>query len=119
MEAAPAAALEVAEPEFLLELLIVALDALAQFGKVDQAAEGDCPGKCREPIFGRRLLALGPFDQQPFFRSAVGEIVVAMRRPNAHSRKPRGQHTIVPSRHPIVRQACSGRPRASSLTETG
>ena len=31
---------EVAEPDLLLELLVIALDAPAQLGEVDQAAEG-------------------------------------------------------------------------------
>jgi hypothetical protein len=41
MKAAPSAALEMAQPNLLLELLIIALDAPAQFGDVDQAIEGD------------------------------------------------------------------------------
>ena len=38
MEAAPATALEVTEPDLLLELLIIAFDAPAQFGDVDETA---------------------------------------------------------------------------------
>ena len=41
MKAAPSAALEMAQPNLLLELLIIALDAPAQFGDVDQAIEGE------------------------------------------------------------------------------
>ena len=40
MKATPSAALEMAQPNLLLELLIIALDAPAQFGDVDQAIEG-------------------------------------------------------------------------------
>ena len=36
VEAAPAAPFEVAQPDLLFELLIVALDAPAQFGEIDQ-----------------------------------------------------------------------------------
>ena len=79
------------EPDLLLELLIVALDAPAQLGEVDQPAEGDVFGKGREPVFGRLVLALGPLDQQPFFRPALGELVIAMRGANAHAGKARGQ----------------------------
>ena len=39
MEAAPSAALEMSEPDLLLELLVVALDTPAQFGKIDEPAE--------------------------------------------------------------------------------
>src|SRR6202011_3021978 len=42
-------------------------------------------------VFGRLVLALGPLDQQPLFRSALGELVITMRDPNAHASKPRGQ----------------------------
>ena len=38
MEAAPSAALVVAKTEFLLEVLIIALDAPAQLGEADQGA---------------------------------------------------------------------------------
>jgi len=75
MEASPTAAFEVPEAEFLLELLIVALDAPAQLGQIDHALEGDVFRQCREPVFGRLLLAPGPLDQQPFLiaqRIAVG-----------------------------------------------
>ena len=41
MEAAPAPSFVVTKPDLLLELLIVALDAPAQFGDVDQPAERD------------------------------------------------------------------------------
>ena len=44
MEAAPSAAFEMPEPDLLLELLIVALDAPAQLGEVDQALKGDVFG---------------------------------------------------------------------------
>jgi hypothetical protein len=41
VEAAPPTSFEVAEPLLLLELVIIALDAPAQFGDVDEAAESD------------------------------------------------------------------------------
>src|SRR5471032_1642403 len=91
MESAPSAPFEVAKPEFLLELLIVALDAPAQFGDVDQTAEGNIWREGREPVFGRLILALWPLDQQPFLRSALGELVITMRDPNADASKARGQ----------------------------
>ena len=87
----PSAPLEMAEPDLLLELLIIALDAPAQFGDVDEAAEGDVVWQGREPIFGGLVLALGPFDQQPFFRPRFSQPIIAMRRANTHASKPRGQ----------------------------
>ena len=69
----------------LLEFLIIAFDAPTQLGDVDQTMEGDAFGKGREPIFGRLFLFLGPLDQQPFFRSALGEIVITMRNSNSQA----------------------------------
>src|SRR5450631_3471296 len=79
------------EPDLLLELLIVALDAPAQLGHLDQLVETDVLGKGREPVFGGFLLAFGPLDQQPLFRPADGELVIMMRSTNPHARKARGQ----------------------------
>jgi hypothetical protein len=65
VEAAPSSSFEVAEADLLLELLVIALDAPAQLGEVDQTTEGDTFGKGRKPVFGWLLLSLGPLDQQP------------------------------------------------------
>src|SRR5262252_11073359 len=65
MEASPSAPLEVAEPNLLLEFLIVALDAPAQLGKIDEAPKADARRQRREPIFGRLGFAPRPLDQQP------------------------------------------------------
>src|SRR5437867_5385019 len=91
VEAAPTAPFEVAEPDLLLEFLIVALNAPAQFCQVDQPMEGDLFGNGREPIFCRLGLVLRPLDQQPFFRAALGEVVIAMGNPYAHPSKARGE----------------------------
>jgi len=119
MEAAPPTPFEMSEPELLLELLIVALDAPTQLGGVDQPAEGNVFRKGREPVFGWLILAVGPLDQQPLFRPRLSEIVLAMCDPNAHASKPRDSHSAVPSRHLIVRHARLRSPRASFLTEIG
>jgi hypothetical protein len=90
MEAAPTAPFEVTEPDLLFEFLIVALDAPAQFGEVDQPMEGDLFGNGREPIFCRLGFTIRPLDQQPFFRTALGEIVIAVGDANAQAGKARG-----------------------------
>ena len=41
VEATPSTPLEMPEPDLLLEFLVIALDAPAQLGEVDQRAEGD------------------------------------------------------------------------------
>ena len=80
VEAAPAAAFVVPEPNLLLELLVVALDAPAQLGEIDQALEGDLLGQAGKPVLGRLGFAFRPFDQQPFLRPRRGELVVVMCR---------------------------------------
>src|SRR5260221_9690119 len=91
MEAAPAASFKMPESHLLLELLIIALDAPAQLGQIDQTVEGNLFRQRREPVFGRRVLAFGPLDQQPFFGAALGEIIIAMGGTHTNPRKARGQ----------------------------
>src|SRR4029077_16000213 len=91
MEAPPSAPLEMPEPDFLLELLIITLDAPAQLGEVDQAIEGDVVGKGREPVFGWFALTLWPFDQQPFLRARMGTLIIAMGSTPSHTSKARNQ----------------------------
>ena len=64
--------------------------------------------------------ALWPLDQQPLFRSALGELVITMCDPDAHAKQSaRTAHSAEPSRHLMVRHARLGSPRASCLTEIG
>ena len=53
VEASPASAFEVVEADFLLEVLVVALDAPPELGQLDQAIEGD--------IFRLIFDSCGPF----------------------------------------------------------
>ena len=89
VEATPSAPFKIPEPDLLLEFLIVAFDAPAQFGNIHKHRKFDVFRQGREPVFGRLLLALGPLDQQPFLRARFGEFLVAMRRANAQTSKAR------------------------------
>jgi hypothetical protein len=91
VEASPSSAFEMPEPDLLLEFLVVTLDAPAQLGELDQSRKGDVFGEGREPIFGRFVFPLRPLDQQPLFRSIVGELVITMRDTNTQASKARGQ----------------------------
>src|SRR5215468_2646775 len=93
METTPPASLVMAEPDLLLELLIITLDAPTQLAGVDQIAECDVLRQGREPVFGRLLLALGPLDQQPLLGRFPGTFV-ARCNVNTHTCKPRGQPFI-------------------------
>src|ERR1700746_1848026 len=92
MEAAPAAALIMPESDFLLEIVIIALDAPAQLGEVDEAAERHVAVDGCEPELGGRSLALGPLDQQRLF----GEPCFTFLRGNAHAHagKARSQRLV-------------------------
>src|SRR5207342_416383 len=87
MEAPPTAAFEMSEPDLLLELLIVPLDAPTQLRRVDQIRKGNVLRKRRKPVFGRLAFALRPLDQQPFFGSTFRQPIIAMRRANTQARK--------------------------------
>src|SRR5262249_59135448 len=81
VKAPPAAALIMAEADFLLEVVIIALDAPAQLGEIDEAAERHVRVDGCEPIFGGFGLALGPLDEQCLF----GETCLAPDRRSAHA----------------------------------
>src|SRR3990170_2529776 len=91
MEAAPSAALVVSKPDFLFEVLVVALDPPAQFGKIDQTFEGDVVNEIREPIFGRLVFLWRPLDQQPFLGAALGHAIIATGGSDSHAGKARAQ----------------------------
>src|SRR6516225_3129944 len=80
MEAPPTAALIMPEANFLFEVFIIALDAPAHLGEIDKAAERHVRVDGCEPILGRCILALGPFDEQRFF----GKTCDAPDRRSAH-----------------------------------
>src|SRR5215207_5111709 len=91
VEAAPAAALVMPEPEFLLELLVVAFDAPPELGEFNHAREANVLRQGREPVFGGLLLAVRPLDQEPFLRAHLAQPVVAMSGSHPHPCKARGE----------------------------
>ena len=111
VEAAPASSFEVAEPDLLLELLIVALDAPAHHGDVDEAVECHVGWQRREPEFGRRRLALRPFDQKPFLGLVCRAALAASRTRTRAKRERKG--SAEPSRQVIVCHARFGSPSAN------
>src|ERR1700741_3263595 len=92
VKAAPSPTFKMPKTDFLLELLVVALNAPAQFGEVDKTTEGDVLGKRRQKVFGRFVLAFGPLDQQPFLRTHHMAPLVAPRGAHPHPGKARRQH---------------------------
>src|SRR5580704_2793216 len=91
VEAAPPAPFIIPKAEFLLELLIIALDPPSQLSQINQAVERDILGQGRKPIFGRLGFAFWPLDQQPFFRTRLAQQVIAMSGPHPAPRKARSE----------------------------
>src|SRR4051812_7477649 len=91
METAPAVPLIVPQSEFLLKLLVVALDAPPELGEFDQALEADVLRQRREPVLGGLLLSFRPLDQEPFLRARFAQPVVAMSGAHPHACKARGE----------------------------
>ena len=61
MKASPATAFVVAQPQILLEVLIVALDSPAHLGLINQALQRDALGLRGQPVPGGLGLVFGPF----------------------------------------------------------
>src|SRR5215510_14444299 len=101
MEAAPPAPLEMIEPELILELLIVSLDAPAQLGEAHELRQR-CRGRQgREPILRRLSGGPGPLDQQPLFGPSCCPFLIAMGGPHAQPCEAGAQRAVraFPPRH--------------------
>ena len=110
---------KMSEPELLLELLIVALDAPTQklSATVDQSAEGDVFRKSRA-VFGRLVLA-ATLNQQPLLQPAVSETAITMRDPEQADTPRRGQ-PVGRTFPPLDCLPCAlGQSESSSATKIG
>src|SRR3990170_3381687 len=96
MEAAPPAALEMVEPELILEFLVVALDPPAQLGEVDKLDARDGCRQGREPILRGLRGVSRPLDQQPLLRPGLRALLVAMGGPHAQPREARAHRAARP-----------------------
>ena len=72
VQPAPSAPFIMAQAEFLLQVLIITLDAPAQFGGIDQPRKAGIGRQGGQPVFGWFRLLGGPFHQQPFFVRLFG-----------------------------------------------
>src|SRR5260370_22254064 len=93
VEAAPAAALIVPEADFLLQVLIIALDAPAHLGEIDEAAERHLPVDGCKPVFCGPGLALRPFNEQCLFCKTC--FSPDRRSAHAHTGKARLQRLVL------------------------
>ena len=87
VEAAPAAAFEVAQAEFLFQFLIIALDNPSLLGQSGQVSQLDILRRIRQPVFARSGFAARPLDQRPLLLSRWMKLVVAMCSTDAYAGK--------------------------------
>ena len=116
MEAPPGAALVMAEADFLLEFLIVALDAPAQLGEVDQGGKRHVAIDGREPEFRGCSFVLGHSISSVSSAKRASPCIGATRT-RTRAKRDRSL-ALLPSRHMMVRQACLRRLRAKVATLT-
>src|SRR6202795_4462737 len=72
MKAAPTASLEVPQAKLLLELLVIAFNAPAQFCKSHEFLDRRVSGQRAKEVSGRLELFARPLDEQPLFLGAPG-----------------------------------------------
>jgi len=68
MKAPPSAPFVMSNANFLFEVEIIAFDAPAEFGRIDERRKINVLREGGEPVFGGLGFFLRPFDQKPFFR---------------------------------------------------
>ena len=81
--AEPGAAFVVVQAELAFELFVVELDLPPQSGQAGKPLGLGVGGEVREPVIGRLILALGPFDDQPFLPSRGGSLFPFVRGADA------------------------------------
>src|ERR1700726_2041406 len=91
VEAAPPAPFIVTKAQFLLELLIIALDPPPQLCQIDQTIERGIFGQGGKPILRRLGFVFRPLDQKPLFSAQLAPQIIAMRRPHSSPGKARGE----------------------------
>src|SRR5438132_739761 len=96
MESAPASAFVVAQPKFLFQFLIVALDNPPLFSDSNQIPELCFCWQRRKPVFRRLVFSFRPFDKQPLFRMRFGLPVVAVCGTKPDDREAGTQFAICP-----------------------
>jgi len=84
----------VTEPEILLEVLIVTLDAPTHLGLKHHALQRRVLGQRGQPVLERLSVPLGPLDEQPFGFAHFIAQVVPVRRAHPHPGEARAQFGV-------------------------
>lgn len=90
----PASAFVVPQSQFLLEVLVVALDAPAHLGFKDHALQRHLLGQCGQPILHGFAVAFGPLDEQPLLGAQLLALIVPMGSTHADPGKARAQSEV-------------------------
>ncbi len=93
MPTQPMAPLVVIQPQLFFQFPVVQFDPPARLGHSYQTAHSRrLPREVSQPVFGRFSRCLGPFDQQPLTRRALGVSALAIReqpRPGGRAKRER------------------------------
>src|SRR3954463_149211 len=119
MEAAPAAALVVAEADLLLELLVIALDQPARLGGMDQVLEWGARRQVGQPVLGWLSAPAGHSISSHSSGQGSERRVSRCAGRTRRAAKREVSSAWLPCRQVTRRQALWGRPRVRALTETG
>jgi hypothetical protein len=80
VKTAPASSFIMSQSEFLLQFLVVALDDPTVFGQSHQISKLHVFRQSGEPVLGRFGFFAGPLDEEPFFRTELASLIIAMGR---------------------------------------
>src|SRR5579884_930562 len=94
MKPTPAPALEMAQPQSLLQLFGVTLDDPAVLGQAHENLDFRIERQGRELVLRGFSFALRPLDEQPFFRTRLSAPFVPMRWTDTKQGKPRTERTF-------------------------
>lgn len=94
MKASPTAPLEVPQAEFLLEVLIVALDTPAQLGQTYQFAQRCGRRQVAQEVLCRFRFLAGPFDEKPLLRTRFCALAIPVRTTHSDSGKTSAQRRV-------------------------
>src|ERR1700751_288564 len=94
MKARAASSLEVPEAEVLLALLVIALNAPAQFCKSHEFLDWRVSWQHTEEVFGRLGFSSGPLDKQPLLLGDPGGLGRAGGAVHPYCRKARRQGSV-------------------------
>src|SRR5258705_10885004 len=96
METAPTASLEMPQAEFLLELLVVALDAPTQLGESHEFFDRRVSGQRTQEILAWLDFGLWPLDEQPLLIGDIPCLCFARDAKHPCCRKARRQGAVGP-----------------------